>query len=76
METGITQENSSGNTKGIFGSIPEPEPVMHEVIHQWMPLWSYHLDEIQEIKDSCISYTHDTYTMLEEFPLSTNFFDK
>jgi len=58
----------------FFGSIPKPEPQLQEKVHQWLPLWAYHLDEIQEIKDTCVSYTHDTYTMLEEFPLSTPLF--
>jgi len=59
---------------GIFGSIPEPEPEFREVTHQWLPLWAYHLDEIQTIKDTCVSYTHDTYVMSEPLVKSTNYF--
>ena len=59
----------------LFGSIPEPKPVMHEVIYQWMPLWSYHLDEIQDIKDACVRYDHNTFTMLEPAVVDSGLFD-
>ena len=59
---------------GFFDSIPEPEPELHEVTYNWLPLWAYHLDEIQDIKDKAVSYTHSTYTILEPIPKSTLYF--
>ena len=59
----------------FFGSIPEPEPQLQEKVHQWMPLWSYSFREIDEIKETAVRYDHNTYTMLEAPPISTNFFD-
>jgi hypothetical protein len=57
----------------FFGSI-KPKPEYREVVHQWMPLWSYHFYEIEEIKEKAIKYDHDTYTILEEIPQETNYY--
>jgi len=52
----------------------EPKKEYVEVIHQWLPLWSYHYWEIEEIKEKAIRYDHDTYTLLEELPKQTYYY--
>jgi len=60
----------------LFGSIPKPEVVMHEVTYEWLPMWAYNYKEVEDIKMSSVRFTHDTYTLLEPLVQTTTFFDK
>jgi hypothetical protein len=59
----------------FFGSIPEPKQEYREVTYQWLPLWAYSLEEIEDIKMSCERYDFDTYTMLELLVQETSFYN-
>ena len=59
----------------FFGSIKEVPPEKVEVTYQWLPLEFYNYEEIEKIKETSIKYTKYTYTLLEDPPQTTNFFD-
>jgi len=65
----------SKSNNSFFGSIPEPEPEYEEVVYAWLPLWAYSYEEIDEIKNNCVRYTKDTYTLLQEKITRTSYFD-
>ena len=52
----------------------EPKREYVEVTYQWMPLWSYHYWEIEEIKEKAVRYDHDTYTLLVPLVQETNYY--
>ena len=62
----------------FFGSAKrfEPEkPIMREVIYEWLPLEFYNYKEIEDIKNKATKYDFDTYTLLEEIPPNTNYYN-
>ena len=59
----------------FFGSANRFEPIKKEVIYQWLPLEFYSLKEIADIQNKAVRYDFDTYTLLEEIPMNTGYFN-
>ena len=62
-------------TSNFFDSIPEPKQEYREITYQWLPLEFYSLKEVSDIQNKAIRYDFDTYTLLEEIPKETHFYN-